>query len=121
MSASDERTGDWLRRNLAGHAAPGPDPALGARVLRRLAEREREREARRSAGARAVLAAYWLAWSLGTLWLVARLPWPAWAGPVALGVAVAAVPAGFAVALWPGQAREWLLVCVRPLLPPGER
>jgi hypothetical protein len=121
VSAPDERTDHWLRRNLAGHRPPELDPALGARVLRRLAEAEREQDARRRAGARAVLATYWLAAALATLWLVARLPWPAWAAPVAQGLAVAAVPAGFAAALWPGHVREWLLLCVRPLLPPGER
>jgi hypothetical protein len=87
-------------------------------VLRRLAERERERDARRRGWVRAVLVAYWLAAALGTLWLLSRLPWPTWAGPVAWALAVAAVPALFAASLWPERARAWLRALLRPLAPP---
>ena len=97
---------------------PRSPPGSSTRVLRRLAERERERHARRRGWVRAVLVAYWLAAALGTLWLLARLPWPAWTGPVAWALAVAAVPAAFAVSLWPDHVRGWLRLCVRPLLPP---
>ena len=118
MSELDERTNDWLRRSLAGHRRPALAPGSSTRVLRRIAERERERDARRRGWVRAVLVAYWLGVASGTLWLLARLPWPAWTGPVAWALAIGAVPAAFAVSLWPDHVRGWLRLCVRPLLPP---
>ncbi|MFI4946344.1 MAG: hypothetical protein ACHP85_23910 [Burkholderiales bacterium] len=118
MSELDERTNDWLRRSLAGHRRPALAPGSSTRVLRRLAERKRERDGRRRGWVRAVLLAYWVAAAFGTVWLLARLPWPDWTSPIAWALAVAAVPAAFAVSLWPERARAWLLALLRPLAPP---
>ncbi len=121
MSVPEDKADGAIRGLLSRY----PRPALGSDfsrgVLRRVAEREREREQKRRVGARLLLCAYWLAATLVCVWILARLPWPEWAAPVAWGVAVVASPIGYALALFPERARAWLAIGIRPLLPPLER
>ena len=100
MSAPDERTDAWLRETLRAAPRPKPDPALADRVLRRVAEREREGERRRHVGARLVLWAYWLAAFAASAWILRQYPLPEWLTAVLWGAAFAMVPVGYAVALW---------------------
>jgi hypothetical protein len=121
MSAPEDETDAAIRGLLSCY----PRPALGSDfwsgVLRRVSERERVLEQQRRAGARLALGAYWLAATLASVWILARLPWPEWAAPVAWGVAVVVAPVGYAIALFPERARAWLALGIRPLLPPLER
>jgi hypothetical protein len=100
MSAPDERTDAWLRKTLQAAPRPQSDPALAARVLRRVAEREREDERRRHVGARLVLWAYWLAAFAASTWMLRQYPLPEWLTAVLWGTALAMVPASYAFALW---------------------
>lgn len=121
MKPLDERTDDVLRTALARYPRPSPAAELSSLVLQRLAERERLRDRRRWAGTRLLLGAYWLAAAFASAWILGRLPWPEWGAAVAWGFAMAAVPAGYAIALWPDRTRAWLVLGSRPLLPPVER
>jgi hypothetical protein len=100
MSTPDERTDAWLRRTLRAAPPPQPDPSLAGLVLRHVAEREREDERRRRVGARLVLWAYWLAAFAASAWILRQYPLPEWLAAVLWGVALAMVPAGYALALW---------------------
>jgi len=94
-----------LRSVLARHSRPRLAQGLPATVLRRVAERERERREReRLAGARVLLAAYWAASAAASAWILARVPWAPWATELAWGLAMAAVPASFALALFRERA-----------------
>ena len=70
---------------------------------------------------RVALALYWLGAALASAWILrdaSALPWvTALAGLAALLL----VPVGFAIALWPGRARLWLLYGLAPLAPRVER
>ena len=121
MNSPEEATDAAVRLLLARYARPelGADFASG--VLRRVREREGALGRQRRAGARLLLGAYWLAAALASAWILARLPWPEWVAPVAWGLAVAAAPVAYAIALFPERARACLALGLRPLLPPLER
>jgi hypothetical protein len=121
MTPIDERTDHALREALGRIPRPRHAAGLAPEILRRAAARERERGRQRRTGRRVLLAGYWVAAAFASLWLLARLPLPAWAGAAAWACALALVPAGFAIALWPRLARELLTLALRPLAPPLER
>jgi hypothetical protein len=100
MSAPDERTDAWLRKALGAAPRPQSGPALAARVLRRVAEQEREAERQRRVGARLVLWAYWLAALAASTWILRQGPLPEWMSGVLWVAALLLVPAGYAFALW---------------------
>lgn len=120
----DERTDATLRELLARRPRPSLPADLAVGVLRRLAEAERSAQprdvARARGGARVVMAVYWLCAAVACASVLARLPLPSWAVPALWGLAVLAVPVGFAVTLWPESARAWLSAGLRPLAPPLE-
>jgi len=117
----DLRTETFLREELARHSRPSFAPDLSARILRRLAEREREQAARPRVGARLLLGGYWLAAGAASAAILARNPLPEWGAAALFGLAIAAAPLGYAAALWPAHALAWLGAGLRPLAPLVER
>jgi hypothetical protein len=63
-----------------------------------------------------VLATYWLGAGAATLSILWSVPWPSWAAAVAWGVALAAVPVGYAAFLWPRALARSAASIVLPLL-----
>ena len=124
MSSHDERVDAAIRLLLSRRARPALTPGFSSGLLRRVREREMERERRPRVGARLLLGSYWLAAVLASLWIASRLPWPEWIAPLAWGMALVGAPLAYAIALFPERARAGLAavaVGLRPLLPPLER
>lgn len=111
----DERTEDVLRRTLASRPRPRLSPDFSAVVSRRVATGAISRERRSHAG-RALLGVYWIAASLGSVALLHRLSWPAWAASFLVPLALALVPLGYAAFLWADRLAEWVALLLRPLL-----
>jgi hypothetical protein len=111
----DDRIDELLRQTLSAIERPQSSPGFADEVLRCVAARPADpRPGGRAA--RLLMAAYWLASGAGVLWLLWRLPAPAWGPTAAAAVAVVLVPAGFALYLWPASAASWLVLLLRPLL-----
>jgi hypothetical protein len=121
MSGHEERSDVAMRRLLSRYPRPALTTDFASGVLRRVREHERAQEQQRRVGARLLLGAYWLATTLASAWILARLAWPEWATPVAWGLALAGAPAAYAIALFPERARACLALVILPLLPPLER
>ena len=121
MNAPEERNDAAFRRLLSRYPRPVLTADFASGVLRRVREHERAQEQQRRVGARLLLGAYWLTAALASAWILARLPWPEWAAPVAWGLAVAGAPVAYAIALFPERVRACLALGIRPLLPPLER
>lgn len=121
MSVPDEKADAAIRDLLSRFPRPGLRSDLSSEVLRRVSERERAQERQRRVGARLALGTYWLVATLASVWILAPLPWPEWAAPVAWGVALVLAPLGYAFALFPERLRAGLALGLRPLLPPLER
>jgi len=120
VSSSEARDDTEIRGLLSRFPRPSLTAGFGDAVLRRVHEREQVLAQERRVRARLLLGAYWLAAGAASVWILARLPWPEWVVPVAWGLAVAAAPVAYAIALFPERARACLAVGLRPLLPPLE-
>ena len=117
MSVPDEKADAAIRGLLSRYPRPALGSDFSSGVLRRVSEHEREGVRQRHVAARLLLGAYWLAATLASVWILARLPWPEWAAPVAWGVALVVSPIGYAVALFPERARA--SACPRPPAAPA--
>lgn len=118
MSSLEERNDARIRELLSRFPPPLLTAGFSSEALRRVRGRATEQERQRRAGARLLLGSYWLAAAAASVWILGRLPWPGWLTVIAWGVAVAAAPLAYAVALFPERARAWMAVGLRPLLPP---
>jgi hypothetical protein len=115
-----DSTDEFLRRALAGRAAPRVAGTFATSILARVALDERARRVRSRLATRVLLGICWLAVGGGSAWIFWSTRWPVWT-PSAGALSGWLVPLACAVLLWHAAFINWLGTWCRRLLQVGAR
>jgi len=117
MSEPGDTADAGVRRLFVEFPRPELPAGFSRNVIARVLREEELRPRRLPGGSRLALAAYWLAAAVASAFILHGLPWPAGWGLVAWGLAFAATPVAYAVALFPKRMRAWLVLGLSMVLP----